>query len=76
MTGDWRDAFFQRPRGHSRCAHDMTRSGEKVVPNVVPGFTQPIQMRVEDLISGLRSTLALKLGSHWSAGSGSVGRLP
>ena len=24
MTGDWRDAFFQRPRDHSRCAHDMS----------------------------------------------------
>jgi cobalt-zinc-cadmium resistance protein CzcA len=34
---------------------------EKVVPNVVPGYTQPIQMRVEELISGVRATLALKL---------------
>lgn len=34
---------------------------EKEVPNVVPGFTQPIQMRVEELISGVRATLALKL---------------
>ena len=31
------------------------------MPNVVPGFTQPIQMRVEELISGVRATLALKL---------------
>lgn len=34
---------------------------EKVVPNTVPSFTQPIQMRVEELISGVRATLALKL---------------
>ena len=34
---------------------------EKVVPNVVPSYTQPIQMRVEELISGVRATLALKL---------------
>jgi len=33
----------------------------KVVPNAVPSFTQPIQMRVEELISGVRATLALKL---------------
>jgi len=40
---------------------DMQETIEKVVPNVVPGFTQPIQMRVEELISGVRATLALKL---------------
>jgi len=34
---------------------------ERVVPTTVPGFTQPIQMRVEELISGVRATLALKL---------------
>lgn len=34
---------------------------EEVVPNVVAGYTQPIQMRVEELISGVRATLALKL---------------
>ena len=39
----------------------MQESLEKEVPNVVPGFTQPIQMRVEELISGVRATLALKL---------------
>jgi cobalt-zinc-cadmium resistance protein CzcA len=33
----------------------------EVVPNTVPSFTQPIQMRVEELISGVRATLALKL---------------
>lgn len=39
----------------------MQETIEQVVPNVVPGFTQPIQMRVEELISGVRATLALKL---------------
>lgn len=39
----------------------MQETLEKEVPNVVPGYTQPIQMRVEELISGVRATLALKL---------------
>ncbi|MBK9497603.1 MAG: efflux RND transporter permease subunit [Xanthomonadales bacterium] len=39
----------------------MEETLEQVVPNVVPGYTQPIQMRVEELISGVRATLALKL---------------
>jgi len=39
----------------------MQETLERVVPNVVPGYTQPIQMRVEELISGVRATLALKL---------------
>jgi cobalt-zinc-cadmium resistance protein CzcA len=40
---------------------DMQETLEKVVPDVVPGYTQPIQMRVEELMSGVRATLALKL---------------
>lgn len=40
---------------------DMQKTLEDVVPNVVPGYTQPIQMRVEELMSGVRATLALKL---------------
>ncbi|TDR37720.1 cobalt-zinc-cadmium resistance protein CzcA [Tahibacter aquaticus] len=39
----------------------MQETLEQVVPNTVPSFTQPIQMRVEELISGVRATLALKL---------------
>ncbi|MFO1516117.1 MAG: CusA/CzcA family heavy metal efflux RND transporter [Lysobacterales bacterium] len=39
----------------------MLETLEKVVPTTVPSFTQPIQMRVEELISGVRATLALKL---------------
>ncbi|MCL4470243.1 MAG: CusA/CzcA family heavy metal efflux RND transporter [Gammaproteobacteria bacterium] len=34
---------------------------EQVVPTAVISATQPIQMRVEELISGVRATLALKL---------------
>ena len=34
---------------------------EKAIPTVVFGATQPIQMRVEELISGVRATLALKI---------------
>jgi cobalt-zinc-cadmium resistance protein CzcA len=38
----------------------LQKLGE-VVPTTVPSFTQPIRMRVEELISGVRATLALKL---------------
>ncbi|HVY06977.1 MAG TPA: CusA/CzcA family heavy metal efflux RND transporter [Burkholderiales bacterium] len=34
---------------------------EKAIPTVVLGATQPIQMRVDELISGVRATLALKI---------------
>ena len=34
---------------------------EQAIPTVVFGATQPIQMRVEELISGVRATLALKI---------------
>ena len=48
-----------------RSIHDldeaMLETLEEVVPTTVPSFTQPIQMRVEELISGVRATLALKL---------------
>ena len=40
---------------------DMQKALEKVVPTSVISATQPIQMRVEELISGVRATLALKL---------------
>ncbi|TNE64575.1 MAG: efflux RND transporter permease subunit [Alphaproteobacteria bacterium] len=42
-------------------AEDMREELEKVVPTSVIAFTQPIQMRVEELISGVRATLAVKL---------------
>jgi cobalt-zinc-cadmium resistance protein CzcA len=39
----------------------MKETLEVALPTVVVGNTQPIQMRVEELISGVRATLALKL---------------
>ncbi|MHB1247825.1 MAG: efflux RND transporter permease subunit [Polaromonas sp.] len=40
---------------------EMQETLEKEVPTAVFAATQPIQMRVEELISGVRATLALKL---------------
>ncbi|ALP53667.1 metal transporter [Candidatus Tenderia electrophaga] len=40
---------------------EMREALEKAVPTAVISFTQPIQMRVEELISGVRATLAAKL---------------
>ena len=40
---------------------EMQDKLEQVVPTSVISATQPIQMRVEELISGVRATLALKL---------------
>ncbi len=42
-------------------AEAMREQLEVVVPTAVIAFTQPIQMRVEELISGVRATLAAKL---------------
>ena len=42
-------------------AEAMRETLEDVVPTTVVAFTQPIQMRVEELISGVRATLAAKL---------------
>lgn len=39
----------------------MRETLEETVPTAVVAFTQPIQMRVEELISGVRATLAVKL---------------
>ncbi|MDE2997721.1 MAG: CusA/CzcA family heavy metal efflux RND transporter [Gemmatimonadota bacterium] len=39
----------------------MREKLELVVPTAVVAFTQPIQMRVEELISGVRATLAAKI---------------
>lgn len=46
---------------YSKLSSDMQEVLEKEVPTAVFGATQPIQMRVEELISGVRATLALKL---------------
>ncbi|MBL0162483.1 MAG: efflux RND transporter permease subunit [Xanthomonadales bacterium] len=48
-------------RGIKQLEDAMQETLEVAVPNVVTGYTQPIQMRVEELISGVRATLALKL---------------
>ncbi|MEW5756458.1 MAG: CusA/CzcA family heavy metal efflux RND transporter [Pseudomonadota bacterium] len=42
-------------------AEAMREKLEMTVPTAVVAFTQPIQMRVEELISGVRATLAAKL---------------
>ena len=42
-------------------AEEMHDALSKAIPTVVFGATQPIQMRVEELISGVRATLALKI---------------
>ncbi|MBN8888505.1 MAG: efflux RND transporter permease subunit [Rudaea sp.] len=52
---------WTRGRNIKQLESAMQETLEKVVPNVVPSYTQPIQMRVEELISGVRATLALKL---------------
>lgn len=46
---------------YPKLASEMQEALEKVVPTAVIGASQPIQSRVEELISGVRATLALKL---------------
>ncbi|WP_157269857.1 efflux RND transporter permease subunit [Azohydromonas aeria] len=46
---------------YTSLGRQMQESLEETVPTAVFGATQPIQMRVEELISGVRATLALKL---------------
>lgn len=46
---------------YAKLSADMQAVLEETVPTAVFGATQPIQMRVEELISGVRATLALKL---------------
>ncbi|MCT6971887.1 efflux RND transporter permease subunit, partial [Salmonella enterica] len=40
---------------------DMQKELSDALPTAVVSFTQPIQMRIEELISGVRATLALKI---------------
>ncbi|WP_109125850.1 CusA/CzcA family heavy metal efflux RND transporter [Dyella sp. C11] len=40
---------------------DMQRELSEALPTAVVSYTQPIQMRIEELISGVRATLAFKL---------------
>lgn len=51
----------QRARSVEELADAMRDTLEETVPTAVFAFTQPIQMRVEELISGVRATLAAKL---------------
>ena len=53
---DWPEAI-----SYQELATEMQERIEKEVPTVVVAPTQPIQSRVEELISGVRATLALKL---------------
>ncbi len=48
-------------RSIEELADAMREELEVAVPTAVIAFTQPIQMRVEELISGVRATLATKL---------------
>ena len=48
-------------RDITQLAEAMRERLEVVVPTAVVAFTQPIQMRVEELISGVRATLAAKI---------------
>ncbi len=48
-------------RSFEDLADEMREKLEVVAPTSVIAFTQPIQMRVEELISGVRATLAAKL---------------
>ncbi|WP_375199131.1 efflux RND transporter permease subunit [Cupriavidus metallidurans] len=51
----------ERERSVEELAEAMREELETTVPTAVVAFTQPIQMRVEELISGVRATLAAKL---------------
>ncbi|MGB7421440.1 efflux RND transporter permease subunit [Comamonas flocculans] len=48
-------------KSYAALGREMQEALEQAVPTAVFGATQPIQMRVEELISGVRATLALKL---------------
>ena len=52
---------WESDRSIEELATDMRERLEEEVPTVVIAFTQPIQMRVEELISGVRATLAAKI---------------
>jgi cobalt-zinc-cadmium resistance protein CzcA len=48
-------------QSYAALGREMQEFLEEEVPTAVFGATQPIQMRVEELISGVRATLALKV---------------
>jgi cobalt-zinc-cadmium resistance protein CzcA len=55
------EADWPNDRTVPELAEAMREELETVVPTAVVAFTQPIQMRVEELISGVRATLAAKI---------------
>jgi len=52
---------WPRPMSMPELSAQMQEKLERTIATVVLGATQPIQMRVEELISGVRATLALKV---------------
>jgi cobalt-zinc-cadmium resistance protein CzcA len=55
------ESEWPEKRSVPELADEMREVLEEVVPTAVVAFTQPIQMRVEELISGVRATLAVKI---------------
>ena len=51
----------ERKRSVQELTEAMRETLEQTVPTAVIAFTQPIQMRVEEMVSGVQATLALKL---------------
>jgi cobalt-zinc-cadmium resistance protein CzcA len=54
-------AQWRKGRTFESIEADMQKELSDALPTAVVGYTQPIQMRIEELISGVRATLALKL---------------
>ena len=55
------ESEWPESRSVPELAEAMREELERVVPTAAIAFTQPIQMRVEELISGVRATLATKI---------------
>jgi cobalt-zinc-cadmium resistance protein CzcA len=69
MSVDFSDLYIElKPPSEWRTAHTkealvekMSEALEKKVPNAAFSFSQPIELRVSELISGVRSDIAIKL---------------
>jgi cobalt-zinc-cadmium resistance protein CzcA len=61
LVGVKPESEWPRKMSMPALAQEMQEALEEAVPTVVFSATQPIQMRVEELISGVRATLALKV---------------
>jgi cobalt-zinc-cadmium resistance protein CzcA len=69
MSVDFSDLYIElKPPSEWRTAHSkeglvekMSEALEKKVPNAAFSFSQPIELRVSELISGVRSDIAIKL---------------